>query len=137
MNAEFKNEVQTTMRNQSNELKNDIKNMMSSFFQMNSLSGSGSLPSNTIANPRCDLKAITTRSGVSYNGPTIPPTSSPLLKEVEREPEATKDKMQTTNLGSTAQPLVFQVPIPEPDVAPKPNHKPSIPYPSRLNDPKL
>nr|GFA21419.1 reverse transcriptase domain-containing protein [Tanacetum cinerariifolium] len=28
----------------------------------------GTLPSNTIANPRSDLKAITTRSGVSYDG---------------------------------------------------------------------
>ncbi|GJS04046.1 hypothetical protein Tco_0320554 [Tanacetum coccineum] len=52
--------------------------------------GSGSLPSNTIANPRGDVKAITTRSGVFYDGPTIPPT--PLPKEVECEPEATKDK---------------------------------------------
>ncbi|GJX58318.1 hypothetical protein Tco_0289708 [Tanacetum coccineum] len=113
------------------ELKNDLKNMMSSFFQMNSPSGSGSLPSNTVANPRGDLKAITTRSGVSYDGPTIPPTSSPLPKEVERETEATKDKVQTTSSGSTThvQPPVVQVPILEPEVAPKPNPKPSIPYP--------
>ncbi|GKC46730.1 hypothetical protein Tco_1064452, partial [Tanacetum coccineum] len=129
MNTEFKNEVQTTMRNQSNELKNDLKNMMSSFFQVNSPSGSGSLPSNIVANPRGDLKAITTRSGVSYDGPTIPPTFSPLPKEVERKPEATKDKVQPTSSGSTAhiQPSVVQVPIPEPNVAPKPNSKPSIP----------
>ncbi|GKA45984.1 reverse transcriptase domain-containing protein [Tanacetum coccineum] len=113
--------------------------MMSSFFQMNSPFGSGSLPSNTIANPRGDLKAITTRSGVSYDGPTIPPTSSPLSKEVEHEPKATKDKVQTTSLGSTAyvQPPVVQVPILEPDVAPNLNPKPSIPYPSRLNDQNL
>ncbi|GJX89430.1 hypothetical protein Tco_0341444 [Tanacetum coccineum] len=44
----------------------------------------GSLPSNTIANPRGDLKAITTRSGVSYDEPTILPTSSPLPKGVIR-----------------------------------------------------
>ncbi|GJZ76584.1 reverse transcriptase domain-containing protein, partial [Tanacetum coccineum] len=61
-------------------------------FTLNPL-GSGSLPSNTVANPRGDLKAITTRSGVSYDGPTIPTTSSPLPKEVERELEATKDKL--------------------------------------------
>nr|GEW32710.1 reverse transcriptase domain-containing protein [Tanacetum cinerariifolium] len=30
---------------------------------------------------------LLTRSGISYDGPTIPPTSSLLLKEVEREPE--------------------------------------------------
>ncbi|GJT11785.1 reverse transcriptase domain-containing protein [Tanacetum coccineum] len=113
--------------------------MMSNFFQMQNPSGSGSLPSNTIANLRGDLKAITTRSGVSYDGPTIPPTSSPLPKEVERELEATNDKVQTTSSGCTVhvQPLVVQIPIPEPDVAPKPNPKPSIPYPSRLNDQKL
>ncbi|GKE44870.1 reverse transcriptase domain-containing protein [Tanacetum coccineum] len=100
--------------------------MISSFIQIHSPSGSGSLPSNTIANPRGDLKVITTRSGISYDGPTIPPTSSPLPKEVEREPEATKDKVQTTRLGSTAyvQPSVVQVPTLEPDVAPKPNPKP-------------
>nr|GFB65839.1 reverse transcriptase domain-containing protein [Tanacetum cinerariifolium] len=42
--------------------------------------GSGSLPSNTIANPRSDLKAITTRSGVSYDEPPIPPPFSSLPK---------------------------------------------------------
>ncbi|GKC24089.1 reverse transcriptase domain-containing protein [Tanacetum coccineum] len=113
--------------------------MMSSFFQMQSPSGSGSFPSNTIANPGSDLKAITTRRGVSYDGPTIPHTSPPLPKEVEGKPDAAKDKVQTTSLGSTihVQPLVVQFPIPEHDVAPKPNPKPSIPYPLRLNDQKL
>ncbi|GKB44624.1 hypothetical protein Tco_0889566 [Tanacetum coccineum] len=49
-----------------------------------------SLPSNTVTNPKEDLKGITTRSGVAYQGPTIPTTtSSP--KVVERETEVTKD----------------------------------------------
>ncbi|GKC71281.1 hypothetical protein Tco_1117164, partial [Tanacetum coccineum] len=74
--AEIKNDFETSIAKQSNELKN----MMASFFQMQSPLGSGSLPSNTVANLRGDLKAITTRSGVSYYGPTIPPTSSPLPK---------------------------------------------------------
>ncbi|GJU50306.1 reverse transcriptase domain-containing protein [Tanacetum coccineum] len=101
--------------------------------------GSGSLLSNTVANPRGDVKAITTRSGVAYDEPTIPPTPSPLPKEVEHETKATKDKVQTTSSESTAhvQPPVVQVPIPEPEVALKPNPKPSIPYPSMLNDQKL
>ncbi|GKC43115.1 hypothetical protein Tco_1060837 [Tanacetum coccineum] len=96
---------------------------MSSFFQIQSPSGSGSLPSNTVANPRGDVKAITTRSGVASDGPTIPPTSFPLPKEVEHETEATKYKVQTTSSESTAQvqPPVVQIPIPEPEVAPKPN----------------
>nr|GFA14314.1 hypothetical protein [Tanacetum cinerariifolium] len=47
---EMKILIQASMSNQTNELKN----MMASFFQMNtaSTSGSGSLPSNTIANPK-------------------------------------------------------------------------------------
>ncbi|GJZ80534.1 reverse transcriptase domain-containing protein [Tanacetum coccineum] len=73
---------------------------MASFFQMNSASslGTGSLPSNTVANPRGDLKAITTRSGVSYDGPLIPPPLSPLPKVVEREPEK---KLSLPELTST------------------------------------
>ncbi|GKC13895.1 reverse transcriptase domain-containing protein, partial [Tanacetum coccineum] len=41
-----------------------------------------------------DLKAITTRSGVSYDGPLIPPPLSPYPKVVERDPEVTKDPVQ-------------------------------------------
>nr|GFC34263.1 reverse transcriptase domain-containing protein [Tanacetum cinerariifolium] len=41
---------------------------------------SSTLPSNTIANPKSDLKAITTQSGVSYDGPQIPHPPSFLLK---------------------------------------------------------
>nr|GEY13527.1 reverse transcriptase domain-containing protein [Tanacetum cinerariifolium] len=48
--------------------------MMTSLLQMNtaSTSGSGSLPGNTIANPKGELKAITTRSGLATDGPTVP-----------------------------------------------------------------
>ncbi|GJW36807.1 reverse transcriptase domain-containing protein, partial [Tanacetum coccineum] len=68
-------------------------------------------------------------------GPTIPPTSSSLPKVVEREIEVTKDTVQPST--ENIQPPVVQVPIPEPEVAPKSKPKPSIPYPSRLNDQKL
>ncbi|GJU41419.1 reverse transcriptase domain-containing protein [Tanacetum coccineum] len=133
------------MQNQMTNLTNLLTNFVNS--NTASTSGSGSLPSNTIANPKGDIKAITTRSGVSYKGPTIPPPPSSLPKVVERETEVTKDTVPPTNNGSTedVQPLVFQVethvPIFEPVVvlvsALKPNPKPSIPYPSRLNDQKI
>ncbi|GJX44012.1 reverse transcriptase domain-containing protein [Tanacetum coccineum] len=127
---------------------NDLKNMLGQFMKMNtaSTSGSGTLPSNTVTNPREDLKGITTRSGVAYKGPTIPTTSSP-PKVVERETEVTKDTVPHTNNGSTedVQPPVVQVethvPISETIEAPvsasKPYSKPSIPYPYRLKDQKL
>ncbi|GJR52564.1 reverse transcriptase domain-containing protein [Tanacetum coccineum] len=63
------------MQNMQNQMAN-ITDLITKFVNSNtaSTSGSGSLPSNTIANPKGDVKAITTRSGVSYNGPQ---TSSP------------------------------------------------------------
>ncbi|GJW96015.1 reverse transcriptase domain-containing protein [Tanacetum coccineum] len=143
MKTELRNEFRSSLDTRSNKIENQnnqIMNMLPNLtVQKQNPSGSGSLPSNIIANSRDDVKAITTRSGVAYDGPTIPPTPSPLPKEVEREIEATKDKVQTISSESTAhvQPLVVQVSIPEPEVAPKPNPKPSIPYPSRLNDQKL
>ncbi|GKC87370.1 reverse transcriptase domain-containing protein, partial [Tanacetum coccineum] len=140
MKTELRNEFKSTIDARTNKIENQnnqIMNILTNMQNQNS-SGSGSLPSNTVANPRGDVKAITTRSGVAYNRPTIPPTPS-LSKEVEHETEATKDKVQNTSLGSTAhvQPPVIQDPIPKPEVAPKPKPKPSIPYPLRLNDQKL
>ncbi|GKE46877.1 reverse transcriptase domain-containing protein [Tanacetum coccineum] len=103
---ELRNEMQTSMSNQTNKLKN----MMASFFQMNTAfsSGSGSLPSNTIANPRGDLKAITTRSGIYYDGPPI----IPLPKVVEREPEVTKDTVQPSTENIQQFKLLLMSPFP-------------------------
>nr|GEV16896.1 DNA-directed DNA polymerase [Tanacetum cinerariifolium] len=105
--------------------------------------GSGLLPSNTVPNPREDLKAITTRSGVTLARPLVYP---PLSKEPSsasasfstissRVPEVTKDTIQLST--KNIQPLVAQtqVPINEPVVTPK--SKPTIPYPSRANKQKL
>ncbi|GKD90909.1 hypothetical protein Tco_1366416, partial [Tanacetum coccineum] len=94
------------------------------------------LPSNTIPNPKGEMKATTTRSGVAYKGPSIPTNPSP-KKVVERETEETTDKEQFNFQGSTAHipPPVNPIPIPEPDV-PKTLPKPNIPYSSRRNDQK-
>ncbi|GJR04768.1 hypothetical protein Tco_0527752 [Tanacetum coccineum] len=112
-------------------------NMMSSFFEMNtaSTSGSGSLPSNIIANPRGDLKAITTGSGISYDGPPIPPPFSLLPKVVGWEPEVTKVTVQPSTENIQPPVVQIQAPFDEPVVAPKP--KPFIPYTSRANKQKL
>ncbi|GJY33156.1 reverse transcriptase domain-containing protein [Tanacetum coccineum] len=119
----------------------NLTDMLSKFVNANtaSTSGSGTLPSNTITNPKIDLKGITTRSGVAYQGPTIPTTTSSPPKVVERETEVTKDTMPLTNNRSTkdVQPLVIQVqpqmtnsePVVTPVSASMPNLKLSIPYP--------
>ncbi|GKC25596.1 hypothetical protein Tco_1027746, partial [Tanacetum coccineum] len=98
------------------------------------------------------MKAITTRSGVAYEGPSIPTNPSP-KKVVEQETEETTDKEKSNFQGSTAQipHPVTPISIPEPDVpktlpkttpilepgVPKNLPKPNIPYPSRLNQEKF
>ncbi|GJU11998.1 reverse transcriptase domain-containing protein [Tanacetum coccineum] len=124
--------------------------MIGGLFQ-NHASTSGTLPSNTIPNPKGEMKAITTRSGVAYEGPSIPTNPSP-KKVVERETEETTDKEQTNFQGSTAQipPPVIPISILEPDLPknlpkttpilesdiPKSLPKLNIPYPSRRVDQK-
>nr|GEW86900.1 reverse transcriptase domain-containing protein [Tanacetum cinerariifolium] len=80
------------MQNQIDMVKN--KNMMVSLLQMNtaSTSGSGSLSSNTVANPKGELKAITTRSGLVTDGPTVPTPPKSVTPEVgERVDETYTD----------------------------------------------
>nr|GEW94198.1 reverse transcriptase domain-containing protein [Tanacetum cinerariifolium] len=152
--AELKDMVKALLldKKSQNQTHATVKAVEESYF-MNSNSAStlssSTLSSNIIANPRSDLKAITTRSGVSYDGPQIPSSHSFLPKVVENKPEATKDMVTSTNNESIrdAQPLVVQTKTPEIQIskpvskpviasvsAPKPNSKSSIPYPSRRND---
>nr|GEV62027.1 hypothetical protein [Tanacetum cinerariifolium] len=110
-----------------------MMNFMQNLYN-NKASSSSSLPSNTILNPRNEAKAITTRSGVSYNGPLISPPG------MEKESEATKD----TELPSTEdiQPPSVQVqekdeePIVKPSVVVS-KAKANFPYPSGLAKEKL
>nr|GFB63820.1 reverse transcriptase domain-containing protein [Tanacetum cinerariifolium] len=55
--------------------QDDFQNQMMHFMQnlYNKPPSSSSLPSNTIPNPKGEAKAITTRSGMSYKEPPIPP----------------------------------------------------------------
>nr|GFA58505.1 hypothetical protein [Tanacetum cinerariifolium] len=59
-----------------NNLQDDFQNQMMNFMQNlynNKPSSLNSLLSNTIPNPKEEAKAITTRSGMSYKEPPIPP----------------------------------------------------------------
>nr|GEZ18196.1 reverse transcriptase domain-containing protein [Tanacetum cinerariifolium] len=100
---------------------------------LRNMQSQGTLPGNTITNPKEDLKGITTRSGVAYLGPKTPSPSKQGTK-------VTKDQVQTPSSQSTApvQPSVIQSesqalvePVVAPVSAPMPNLKPFIPYPSR------
>ncbi|GJX67403.1 reverse transcriptase domain-containing protein [Tanacetum coccineum] len=157
LKGDLKNEIQNmiksqqaVMMNQQTTFQNNLQNMICGLFQ-NQASTSGTLPSNTIPNPKGEMKAITTRSGVAYEGPSIPTNPSP-KEVVERETEKTTDKEQTNFQGCTSQipPSVIPISIPELDVpntlpkttpipeadVPKNLPKPNIPYPSRRDDQK-
>nr|GEZ25064.1 reverse transcriptase domain-containing protein [Tanacetum cinerariifolium] len=51
--------------------------------------GSGSLPSNTVANPKGKLKAITTRNGIVLDGPSVPTPTLFINPEVDERVEET------------------------------------------------
>nr|GEV43829.1 reverse transcriptase domain-containing protein [Tanacetum cinerariifolium] len=131
---EMKTFIQTSLSNQTNE----IKNIMASLLQMNTASTlrSGSLPGNTVANPKVELKAITTRSGLATNGPTVP--TPPKFVNLE-EDECVEETYMDPDLAE------YTIKVPPPSVQkPKPlvqrhfvlhtrdSPPPHIPYPSRM-----
>nr|GEY30166.1 hypothetical protein [Tanacetum cinerariifolium] len=129
--------MQNHCQNMQNQYQNlqiqmaNLTDMLSKFVSSNiaSSAGSGTLPSNTITNPKEELK-----------GPKIPTPS----KVVKQGTEVTKDQVQTPSSQSTApvQPTIAQfetqTPVSEPVVAPvnasMPNLKSSILYPSRRDN---
>ncbi|GJT28356.1 reverse transcriptase domain-containing protein [Tanacetum coccineum] len=135
---EMQNSIQTSMSNQTNELKN----MMESFLQMNtaSTSGTGSLPSNIVANPKGELESITTRSGLVLDGPTVhisPPFVNP--KEDERIEETLTDPEHGEFTIKVPPPLVQKAKPPSQRnyvVHQRDPRHPHIPYPSRMNQEK-
>nr|GFA53618.1 DNA-directed DNA polymerase [Tanacetum cinerariifolium] len=132
LRGDFNKQEENLMRN----LNNDMRSILGSFFQ-NQPSTSGTLLSNTVPNPKGKMKAVTTRSGLAYEGLSIP-TESPFEKVDEQNTEEILDKEHSNSSGSTAQvhPPVVPVSILEPGVS-RTQTKPTIPYPSRLNDQKL
>ncbi|GKA69748.1 reverse transcriptase domain-containing protein [Tanacetum coccineum] len=112
----------------------------------------GTLPSQTVTNPREHVNAITTRSGKTCEGPSTPLVPTPVVsipsKEPEQNPETSMDKVQKPSLESTAQipppeeeESIFMKPkakktvnieIQEPN-SPKPtSYQPKLPYPERM-----
>ncbi|GKB47741.1 reverse transcriptase domain-containing protein [Tanacetum coccineum] len=139
---ELKNEMQSSIQASISNQTNELKNMMASFFQMNtaSTSGMGSLPSNTIANPKGELKAITTRSGLVLDGPTVP-MPPPFINPKEDK------RVEETLIDPKHGEFTIKVPPPHVQKAKPPSQRnfvihqrdpryPHIPYPSRMNQEK-
>nr|GEV84627.1 reverse transcriptase domain-containing protein [Tanacetum cinerariifolium] len=74
--------------------------------------------SNTVPNPKGEMKAVTTRSGLAYEGPSIH-TESPLEEVDEQNTKEILDKEHSNSSISTTQvqPPVVPISISEPDDA--------------------
>nr|GFA45444.1 hypothetical protein [Tanacetum cinerariifolium] len=98
--------------------------------------GSGSLPNNTIANPKGELKAITTRSGIVLNGPSVP--IPPLFINSEED-----ERVEETFTDQDLAEYTIKVPPPLVQKSKPPSQRNfvvhqrdplhlNIPYPSRM-----
>ncbi|GJX17790.1 hypothetical protein Tco_0218622 [Tanacetum coccineum] len=85
----------------------------------------GALPSNTIPNPREEVKVITTQSGMTLAGPSVPPP-----------PPSSSSSTGGGNQYGVAHGQKFHPsPVPKSNEIPERNpHQPSIPYPSRCSE---
>nr|GEV22715.1 reverse transcriptase domain-containing protein [Tanacetum cinerariifolium] len=128
-------DFQKKFKQKQDDFQNQMMNFMQNLYN-NKPSSSSSLPSNTIPNPKGEAKEITTRSGISYKEPPIPP---PGVEQQEPTEETTDTKLPSTE---DIQPSSVQVevqedkPIEEPSVV-IPKSKANLPYPSRLQKEKL
>nr|GEZ19235.1 reverse transcriptase domain-containing protein [Tanacetum cinerariifolium] len=130
-------DFQTKFEQKQDDFQNQIMDFMQNLYN-NKPSSSSSLPSNTILNPKGEAKAITTRSGMTYKEPPIPP---PGVEEQEPIEETTDTELSSTE--DIQPPLVqVQVQIEEDKSFEKPSvvipkAKAGLPYPSRLAKEKI
>ncbi|GJZ03746.1 reverse transcriptase domain-containing protein [Tanacetum coccineum] len=154
--------VLKNVQNQGQNLQNQMANVTSlltslcnNFINSASTLNSGTLPSQTVTNPRQQINVITTRSGKTLEEPSIPLIPTPDVSISQKEPkqnlETSTEKVQNPNLEnavhvppSKEEDFIFME-IPKPKAkkidnveiqdlnSPKPNSYPSkLPYPERM-----
>nr|GEZ60666.1 hypothetical protein [Tanacetum cinerariifolium] len=126
-------DFQKKFEQKQDDFQNQMMNLMQKF-NNNKPSSSSSLPSNTIPNPKGKAKAITTRSGMSYKEPPIPP---PGVEEQEPT-EKTKDMElpSTEDIQALSVQVQKEEPIEKPPIVIS-KAKANLPYPSRLTKEKI
>ncbi|GJR65574.1 hypothetical protein Tco_0011639 [Tanacetum coccineum] len=160
--TDFKNYVKANdavlrnMQNQGQGLQNQMTNLtelLSKFISSNTASSwsSGTLPSQTVTNPREHVNAIITRSGKTCEGPSTPLVPTPVVstppKEPEQNPETSMDKVQKPSSENTAQfpppedhgSIFIEIPKPkakktvqEPNSLEPNSYQPKLPYLERM-----
>ncbi|GKB97718.1 hypothetical protein Tco_0983855 [Tanacetum coccineum] len=142
--------VLKNVQNQGQNLQNQMANVTSlltslcdNFKNPASTSNTGTLPSQTVTNPRQQINAITTRSGKTLEEP-----STPLVPTPKQNPETSTEKVQNPNLENTAhvpspeeeESIFMEIPKPkakktvnfDPN-SPNPNsYQSKLPYPERM-----
>ncbi|GKB68397.1 reverse transcriptase domain-containing protein [Tanacetum coccineum] len=134
-----------------------LTSLCNNFKNSASTSNSGTLPSQTVTNPREHVNAITTRSGKTCEGPSTPLVPTPVVstpqKEPEQNPETSMDKVQKPSSESTAQvpppekedSIFMEIPKPKAKKtvnieiqdlnSPRPNsYQSKLPYPERMKN---
>nr|GFA36916.1 reverse transcriptase domain-containing protein [Tanacetum cinerariifolium] len=128
-------DFQKTFEQKQDDFQNQMMQFMQNLYNKPSTSSS-SLPSNTIPNPKGEAKAITTRSGMSYKEPPMPPTGvnqqEPVEVTTDTEPQNSDDIHPPTVQAE----VQVDKPTEEPVVV-IPKAKPNLPYPFRLQKEKL
>nr|GEV30731.1 reverse transcriptase domain-containing protein [Tanacetum cinerariifolium] len=101
-----------------------LTDMMSKLVSSNtaSSSGSGTLPGNTITNPKEELKGITTRSGVAYQGPKTP---SPSKQGTKDDPDS--PKINSFYYDPEGDILLLEAILNSEPLPPLPNHEQYLP----------
>nr|GFA21940.1 hypothetical protein [Tanacetum cinerariifolium] len=117
------------------DFQNQMMQFMQNLYNKPSTSSSSFLSSNAIPNPKAEVKAITTRSGMSYKEPPIPPPGVNQQKPVEvtkdTEPQNSDDIHPSTVQAEVPKDKPTEEPIVE-----VPKAKPNLPYPSRFQKEK-
>nr|GFC60431.1 hypothetical protein [Tanacetum cinerariifolium] len=121
-------DFQKKFEQKQDDFQNQMMQFMQNLYNKLSTSSSSSLPSNTIPNPKGEAKAITTRSGMSYKEPPIPPPGVNQQKPVE----VTKDTEHQNS--DDIHPSTVQAKVPKVKPADKPIVKLRLPT---LNDTKM
>nr|GFA69250.1 reverse transcriptase domain-containing protein [Tanacetum cinerariifolium] len=121
-------DFQKKFEQKQDDFQNQMMQFMQNLYNKLSTSSSSSLPSNTIPNPKGEAKTITTRSGMSYKEPHIPPPGVNQQKPVE----VIKDT-EPQNFDDIHPPTV-QAEVPKDKPADEPVMKLRLPT---LNDTKM
>ncbi|GJV19033.1 reverse transcriptase domain-containing protein [Tanacetum coccineum] len=154
--------VLKNVQNQGQILQNQMSNVTSlltslcnNFKDFASTSNSGTLPSQTVTNPRQKINDITTRIGKTLEEPSTPFVPTPVVsnpqKEPEQNPETSTEKVQNPNLENTAHvpppeeedSIFMEIPKPKANKtvnveiqdpnSPKPtSYQSKLPYPERM-----